>query len=87
MKTIRVDVVKVDKDNLKHLKFPLFVPKVSEHMTDRQILAQLKSVNVGDFVILPSGATYRRIRGGFRKANDQDLSELLASQLGGGEVG
>jgi len=81
---VKVEVVKVDRDKLKQLKFPLFVPKTSDPMTDKEILEQVKAVNVGDFVILPGGATYRRVRGGFRKVTDEDLSELLASQLGGG---
>ena len=37
--------------------------------------------NVGDFLII-EGETYRRIRGGFRPATDDDLAELLAAKLG-----
>jgi len=81
---IKVEVIKVDRDKLKQLKFPLFVPKTSDPMTDEEILEQVKAVNVGDYVILPNGATYRRVRGGFRKVTDGDVAELLASQLGGG---
>jgi len=75
---IKVEVIKVDRDKLKQF------PKTSDPMTDEEILEQVKAVNVGDYVILPNGATYRRVRGGFRKVTDGDVAELLASQLGGG---
>jgi hypothetical protein len=37
--------------------------------------------NVGDVVILPGGKTFRRIRGGFRMATEEDMAELVTSQL------
>ena len=37
--------------------------------------------NVGDFLII-EGKVYRRIRGGWREATDDDMAELLAAKLG-----
>ena len=78
---IKVEVIKVDSENLKYVKFPLFIPKASENMTDEEMLKYVKTVNVGDFVILPDQSIYRRIRGGWRKATDDDLAELITSQI------
>ena len=74
----KAEVIKVDKVTLKHLKFPLILPRSSEEETLR---AARNGCNVGDFLQV-SGKTYRRIRGGFRLATDEDMAELLASQLG-----
>jgi predicted RNA-binding Zn-ribbon protein involved in translation (DUF1610 family) len=67
--TIAVEIVRVDKDTLKLLKYPLHVwPGTHE--------AMLKQVErgcaVGDFAIVRDGM-YRWIRGGFRKATDNDM--------------
>ena len=40
-----------------------------------------KGANVGDFVILPEGKIFRRIRGGFREASNEDMSELIGATL------
>ena len=79
-KVVGVEVIKVDKETLKHHKFILGVPKTSEEMSDEEIL-KFVTVNVGDFVRLPNKAIYRRIRGGWRAATDEDLAEFIASQL------
>lgn len=78
METVRVEVVKVDRETLKHYKFPLFVPMGSE---EEMLKAAKRGCNVGDFVILPNRKAFRRIRGGFRKANEEDMAELVGSQL------
>jgi len=78
-KVMVVEVIKVDKETLKQHKFSLGVPRASEEMSDEEIL-KLVTVNVGDFVRLPK-AIYRRIRGGWRVATDDDLAELITSQL------
>lgn len=78
-KVIVIEVIKVDKETLKQHKFILGVPRASEEMSDEEIL-RFVTVNVGDFARLPK-AIYRRIRGGWRKATDDDLAELIASQL------
>jgi len=72
------EVIKVDKVTLKHLKFPLLLPRGSEGET---LGAARKGCNVGDFLLM-GGKTYRRIRGGFRLATDDDMAELLAAQIG-----
>lgn len=80
METARVEVVKVDRETLKHFKFPLFVPIGA---SDEEMLnAAKKGCNIGDFVILPNGKTFRRIRGGFREASVEDMAEFVGSQLG-----
>jgi hypothetical protein len=40
-----------------------------------------KGANVGDFMILPNGKVFRRIRGGFREATNEDMAELISSQI------
>jgi hypothetical protein len=72
------EVIKVDKYTLKHLKFPLLLPRGSE---EEMLRAARKGCNVGDFLLM-SGKTYRRVRGGFRLATDDDMAELLAAQMG-----
>ena len=72
------EVIKVDKLTLKHLKFPLLLPRGSE---EEMLRAARKGCNVGDFLLM-QGRTYRRVLGGFRLATDEDMAELLASQLG-----
>jgi hypothetical protein len=72
------EVIKVDKYTLKHLKFPLLLPRGSEEETLR---AARKGCNVGDFLLLRERA-YRRVRGGFRLATNDDMAELLAAQMG-----
>ena len=72
------EVIKVDKHTLKHLKFPLLLPRGSEEETLR---AARKGCNVGDFLLV-QGRAYRRVRGGFRLATSDDMAELLAAQMG-----
>lgn len=72
------EVIKVDRLTLKHLKFPLLLPRGSE---EEMLRAARKGCNVGDFLVL-GDRTYRRIRGGFRPATDDDMAEFIASQLG-----
>lgn len=99
--SVKIEVIRVDKDTLKHFKYPLFVPypvsvKFNSSWTDNdmddQILESLKKgCNVGDFIIFPATIwktdqmkkkkVFRRIRGGFREANDEDMAELIATQL------
>jgi len=73
-----VEVIKVDKITLKHLKFPLLLPRGSE---EEMLRAARKGCNVGDFLLLRERA-YRRVRGGFRLATNDDMAELLAAQMG-----
>jgi len=72
------EVIKVDKLTLKHLKFPLLLPRGSE---EEMLGAARKGCNVGDFLLM-QGRTYRRVRGGFRLATSDDIAELLAAQMG-----
>jgi hypothetical protein len=72
------EVIKVDRLTLKHLKFPLLLPRGSE---EEMLGAARKGCNVGDFLLM-QGRTYRRVRGGFRLATNDDMAELLAAQMG-----
>jgi len=78
-----VKVVKVDRRTLKQIKLPFYVPKMTRgSASDEEILDNCrKSVNVGDFVLLPNRKVYRRVRGGWREATDDDLAELITSEL------
>jgi len=74
---VKVLVVKVDRETLRSVSYPLFVIK----SPDESILKQIaKGTNVGDFVII-GDKTYRRVRGGFREADDSDMAELIGAQL------
>lgn len=74
-----VEVVKVDKETLKHIRHPLYVPP---NLTEEETLKLArKGCNVGDFVILSSGKVFRRIRGGYREATDEDMAELVGSTI------
>ena len=74
----KAKVIKVGKATLKHLEFPIILPRGSE---EEMLRAARNGCNVGDFLLM-GGKTYRRIRGGFMVATDDDMAELLASQLG-----
>lgn len=74
-----VEVIKVDKDTLKYVRHPLPVPTdISE---EEMLKLVRKGANVGDFVILPSGKVFRRVRGGFRESTLEDMAELIGSQI------
>ena len=79
---ISVDVYKIDRENYNTIHFKLPVPK-KDYTSDWDILRLLKTINVGDIVRLPSGKYYRRIRGKpyFREATEDDIAELVASQI------
>ncbi len=78
MRVVKVTVTKVDRQTLRSVRYPLFVPEGSEQ---EMLKALMKGLNVGDFVALPNGKVFRRLRGGFREATAEDLSELIGSQL------
>jgi hypothetical protein len=84
---LRAEVVKVDRETLKHVRYPIFLPAGSSE--ERVLRSAMRACNVGDFLIL-NGKTYRRVRGGFRKATDEDMAELIGSQIvgddGSGEI-
>jgi hypothetical protein len=75
---LRAEVIKVDKQTLKHTRYPVFMP--SDHSEGEVLKFAMKAANVGDFLILGE-KTFRRIRGGWRTATDEDLAELIGSQL------
>ena len=74
-----IEVFKVDKDTLKYVCHPLPVPAGAGQEEILKIAR--KGANVGDFMILPNGKVFRRIRGGFREATNEDLAELISSQI------
>ena len=82
-KHAEVEVVIVDKDSLNSYRYvlPLIYPKKTDILD--ALSGLLKSIPVGAFIILENGEVYRRIKGGFRKANDNDMVELLTIQIGG----
>lgn len=77
--SVVVEVVKIDRNTLKGLRFELSVPCIAPY--DDEVVLKTIKVNVGDFVILPNGHVYRRIRGGWRKATDDDMAELVAIEI------
>lgn len=83
VKRMRIKWIKVDPATLKQQLYPWYVIVHSgEEGNAGAILEHLKhTVNLGDFVVLPNNEAYRRIRNGWRKADNSDLSELIASQL------
>lgn len=76
--TSAATVVKVDRDTGKSVSYTLPIPSGIE--VDRVLRLLMPSCNVGDFVVI-GGEVYRRVRGGWRKATDDDLTELFASML------
>jgi len=77
-KTQRVLVVKVDRENLRSYTYPIFVP---DGLSVEKILEiSKKFVNVGDFLIIGE-KTFRRVRGGWREATDDDIAELVVSTI------
>lgn len=76
---MQAEVIKVDKDTLKHTKYPIFMPK--DRSEEEVLRFARKACNVGDFLILPNGKKFRRIRGDFREATEEDMAELIGSQL------
>ena len=78
---IMVEVIKVDPDTNKSASFNVRVPKG----TIEKMLEQLKpALNVGDFAIfewVPENLVYIRVRGGFRKATDEEMAELISSRM------
>ena len=70
----KVRIAKVDKNtgNLYILELPVPDKLLVEHMKD--------TCNVGDFLI-DGDKIYRRIKGGFREANNEDMAELLSSMI------
>jgi hypothetical protein len=75
---LRAEVIKVDKQTLKHTRYPVFMP--SDRSEEEVLKFAMKAANLGDFLILGE-KTFRRIRGGWRTATDEDLAELIGSQL------
>ena len=74
-----IEVFKVDTTTLKFVRHPLPVPAgISQ---EEMLKVAKKGANVGDFVILPEGKIFRRIRGGFREASNEDMSELIGATL------
>jgi hypothetical protein len=74
-----IEVFKVDRDTLIYVRHPLPVPVGASQ--EEMLKIARKGANVGDFVILPDGKIFRRIRGGFRQASNEDMSELIGATL------
>ena len=75
----RAEVVRVDRQTLKSVRYPVFLPK---DCTEEEVLKLArKAANVGDFLVFPDQKIYRRVRGGWREASEDEVAELLASQL------
>lgn len=77
------EVVKIDKETGKsyshHIPIPLTMPLKVDHELYLKVMKT--ACNVGDFVVV-EGKVYRRVRGGFNPATDDELAELLAAKLG-----
>lgn len=68
----------VDRITMNYIKYSLAVPRELEE--EKQLDLIKKAVRVGSFVIIKD-KTFRRVRGGFNLADDEDIAELLASSL------
>ena len=85
--TVMVEVVKIDEETGKSYSYKVPALRVPNTVPKGEVdyefyLKHMKAAcSVGDFLILES-KTYRRIRGGWRAATDDDLAELLAAKLG-----
>ena len=81
--TVMVEVFKIDEETGKsyshHIPIPLAMPFRVDHELYLKVMKT--ACNVGDFVVV-EGKVYRRIRGGWREATDDELAELLAAKLG-----
>lgn len=80
------EVIKVDRNDFRQNKYTLTSIMGAHHQPgksgDQKMLDSItKGVNVGDFVKLPNGNIYKRVRGGFKKTTDEDMAELITSQL------
>lgn len=73
------EVIRVDEETLKSFKFKVFLMKGSTE--EEKLKAAMKVCNVGDFLIMPNGKKYKRVRGGFEEIGEDDLSMILASQI------
>ncbi len=89
------EVFKIDENTGNSHNYRMPVPRIGiknvlegkpeEEKLPKVLQSPLRFVkticNVGDFLII-EGETFRRIRGGWRAAIDDDLAELLAAKLG-----
>lgn len=78
-----IRIAKVDRDNFNYGEYHIPVHLEKDGSVSLKFLA--KACNVGDFILgAPDGKIYRRIRGKelFKIADDNDLAELYAAQLG-----
>ena len=76
---MEVKIVKVDREKLRSTNLTVKV-KVDRENYDLILRILKRAVNVGDFVII-GDRVFRRVIGGFREANEEDLAELYASRL------
>jgi hypothetical protein len=80
--SVEVVIIKVDPETLNNYEY--YIPVSSNLKDEREIskilTSLMKACNVGDFVRI-GDKFYRRIKGGFREANTEDLAELLASKI------
>jgi len=74
-----VEIITVDKETLRASTRKYPVPKGSS--VSEMLVVLVKLVNVGEFVRLPSGEAYRRVRGGWRELTPEDKDELLTALL------
>jgi len=74
-----VEIVKIDEETGRNDSYKMPVPRNMAYEMEPGFMDAI--CNVGDFVIVED-KVYRRIRGGWRDATDDDLAELLAAKLG-----
>jgi len=73
-----VEIVKVDRKTMKSVSYGIPVMPGPRDVVMRRVE---RACNVGDFAIV-RGEAYRRVRGGFRKATNEDMAEFIAAGLG-----
>ncbi|GAH56842.1 unnamed protein product [marine sediment metagenome] len=69
---------KIDEETGKSHSYHIPIPRSGKELAP---LTLKSACNVGDFIIVED-KVYRRVRGGFNPATDDELAELLAAKLG-----
>lgn len=77
---IEVRVIKIDRETLNTVTLTIKLPFRIHKINDEKMLRCFERVDVGDFVKIEN-RIYRKLKEGFRKATEEDLAELISSQI------
>ena len=78
MKNKTVKIIKIDVSLSRYTVMELLVPE-SVTIENSKVLKAI--CNVGDFIEI-DGKLYRRVKGGFKEANEDDMAMFLTAMLG-----